>query len=192
MKKYSNFDLLLEINLRHLYKAENEVAKELVVMAESAKSPDLQNALLHHRDETNKQIERLEDIFSLLSIDIRSSKLQGIENLGEQGKHLLKTLVDLNFTDRSKGMNGILSEGKELIRHFKDSEANDFALLTAGGRVESFEIGCYAFLCILVEKLGIKEVLPLLNASLKEEEAMEQKMRYFAIEEMKATSSKNI
>ncbi len=183
MDKRSSFDLLFETGLRHLYKAETEVFKELLVMAENAQSPHLSDTLLHHRDETETQIERLEIIFSLLDIDIHSSKIQGMGDLAEQGKHLLKTLADMNFTDRSKGMNGILSEGKELIRHFKDTEANDFALTSAGAKVESFEIGCYTFLCILADKLGEDRVLHLLTASLKEELAMEEKMRNFAQKE---------
>jgi ferritin-like metal-binding protein YciE len=189
MDKHSNFDLLFETTLRHLYKAENEVIDALSLMAESAQSSELRKAVLHHQDETSSQIDRLENIFSFLDIDVNSSKLQGIKNLKEQGKHLLKTLIDLNFTDRSKGMNGILSEGKELIRHFKDTEANDFALITAGGRVESFEIGCYTFLCLLAEKIGIKEILQPLTTSLKEEQAMEQKMRAFAEEGIRTISN---
>lgn len=48
--------------------------------------------------------------------------MRGLQNLSEKGKELLKTLVDMNFTDRSKVMEGILGEGRELMRHFAQSE----------------------------------------------------------------------
>lgn len=182
MDKRSNFDLLFEISIRHLYSAETEVFEALLEMAESAQSRELKEALFHHREETGKQIDRLKRVFALFNIDIQSSKLQGIRSLSEQGKHLLKTFLDLNFTDRSKGMNGILSEAKELMRHFKETEANDFALASAGGKVENFEIGCYTFLCSLVEKMEEEEALKLLETSLEEEKAMEEKIRLFTKE----------
>jgi|GEM_PF-5487652 len=180
MKKNSGFDLLFEVGLRHLYNAENEVFDALLLMAENAQSSDLHKILIHHREETSLQIGRLNTIFSLLDIDINSSKLRGMQNLSDQGKELFKTLIDWNFTDRSKGMDGIIKEGKELIRHFKKTEANDFALVSAGNKVENFEIGCYTSLCLLAEKLGQTEVFNLLQTSLKEEEKMEKKIRGFA------------
>src|SRR5262249_39796978 len=144
--------------LRHLYRAEKEVFDALVSMAENARSSQLNTLFLHHREETSTQMERLERIFSLLDIDIKRSQLRGMNNLTNKRKEILKTLIDWNFTDRSKGMEGILSEGKELMRHFNDTDAGDFGLMSAGGKVEHFEIGCYTPLCILAEKLGEKKV----------------------------------
>lgn len=186
MEKNTAFDLLFETGLRHLYKSEKEVFDALYSMIENAQSSELKEILFHHRDETKTQIDRLDRVFSLLDIDIHSSKLRGMQNLSEKGKEVLKTLVDLNFTDRSKGMDGILSEGKELMRHFKNTAAGDLALVSAGDKVEHFEIGCYTPLCILAEKFGEKEVLHLLTTSLKEERAMEEKMRHFAQTEIVA------
>lgn len=186
MDKRSILNLLFETGLRHLYKAENGIFESLALMTENVRSSELKRSLQHHRDETYSQIERLRQIFSLLSIDIHSSKIQGIESLGDQSKELLKTLMDWNFTDKSKGLDGILSEGKEIMRHFKDTEANDIALIGAQGMVENFEIGCYRSLCTLAGKLGSDRIVQLLNASLKEEIAMEEKMRDLAKKEMDA------
>ena len=184
MDKHSSLDLLLETGLRHLYTAETEVFEVLLTVIEYAQSPDLKKLFSHHRDETHAQIERIKKIFSLLDIDIQSSKMQGMKNLTDQGKELLKTLMDLNFTDKSKGMQGILNEGKELIRHFNDTEANDFALITAAGKIENFEIACYNILSILMEKLGKEEIVKLLKTSLKEEQNMQQKLLDFAEKEI--------
>ena len=187
MEKNTAFDLLFETGLRHLYKAENEVFEALASMAKNAKSSLLNLMLLHHRDETHTQIERLKTVFALLDINIHSTKLRGMQDLTAQGKELFKTLLDFNFTDRSRGMDGIVTEGKELIRHFKDTEAADFALISAGNKVENFEIGCYLPLCTLAEKFGEQEILHLLSASLKEEQAMEEKLRLFGEKEVVLT-----
>lgn len=184
MEKNTALDLLFETGLRHLYKAEKEVFEALLEMAEHAQSSQLNDLLIHHRKETEQQISRLEKIFNLLDIDINSSKLRGMQNLSEQGKELLKTLLDFNFTDRSKGMDGIISEGKELIRHFKETGASDFALISAGEKVEHFEIACYVPLILISEKMGQAEVSSLLQASLDEEQAMEEKIQSFAKEEI--------
>ncbi|MDB6080770.1 MAG: hypothetical protein JWO53_42 [Chlamydiia bacterium] len=183
MEKCNALDLLLETNLRHLYKAEKAIFENLATLKSTAESPELKNILQHHREETQKQIHRLEEVFTILDINVSASKVQGLPSIRDQAKELLKTLADLNFTDQSKGLNGILSEGNELLRHFAKTEANDFALINAGQQVEHFEIACYQFLCFIIEnKYQNEKILRLLTASLHEEIAMEKKLSEFAKE----------
>lgn len=189
MEKHSTLDLLFETLLRHLYKAENQTLDNLKLLADTAASSDLKSIFLDHREETRKQMNRLERIFDILRIDIHSTKLQGLPGLMEKGKELLKTLVDLNFTDKSKGMDGIISEGKEMLRHFGNSEVKSFALVICGQKVEQFEIACYRSLLLIASEYEIPEINDLLQASLKEEEAVEKKLADFASEHLQTVKA---
>lgn len=180
MEKYTAFDLLFETGLRHIYHAEKAIAEELIKMQENAASPQLSDLFKMHQGETQKQIQRLEQIFKMLNINIKSSKLEGLPTIKDQAKELMKTLADLNFTDRSKGIDGILSEGKELLRHFGKTEANPIALSSAGQKVEHFEIACYASLSLLAERYGDPEIQDLLEKSYDEEVGMQNRLSKFA------------
>ncbi|MDF2577120.1 MAG: hypothetical protein K0S74_604 [Chlamydiales bacterium] len=180
MDKNTNFELLFETALRHLYHAEHDIRDNLAVMIQSASATELKDAFAAHKQETQGQIERLEKVFQLLGIDLRKSKTQGITDATEKGIEMLKTLADMNFTDRSKGIEGILNEGKELIRHFAGKEAGDLALTSAAKKVEHFEIACYEFVCFLAEHYGYQEVLSLLQANLEEEKRANETFSHLA------------
>lgn len=180
MKKYTALDLFFETELRHIYRAEKAIQENLVTLANTASVPQLKELFLKHKRETETQIHRLEQIFKILGIDIKASKLQGLPKMADQAKQFLKTLADMNFTDRSKGIDGILSEGKELLRHFSSTDANDFALVNAGQKVEHFEIASYNFLSFLADNYGSPEIVDLLEETLNEEIQMDERMSEFA------------
>jgi len=180
MKKYNALDLLFETGLRHMYHAEKAILKNLFTLADSASASGLKKLFLKHQGETELQIKRLEEIFEILEINPSASKLQGLPGIGAKTKELLKTLADLNFTDRSKGVDGILKEGDELLRHFAKTDANEFALVSAGQKVEHFEIACYSSLSLLGEKYENQDIVDLLEESLSEEMEMEERIAEFA------------
>ncbi len=187
MDKNTALDLFLEVSIRHLYNAEHETYDNLSVLATTANNDSLRDLFNHHREETDEQIHRLERAMDILGIDINSSKLRGMSSFMEQGKELLKTMADFNFSDRSKGMHGIINEGKELIRHFADTDAGDLALVSAGRKVEYFEIACYQSLCLLADIYNHKEILHLMKQSLREEIAMQERLMRLAQEELAHT-----
>ncbi len=189
MKKYTALDLLFETTLRHVYTAEQDIAKELDTLIDNASSTRLKAAFHHHKTETERQIGRLERVCNILEINIHSTKLQGMPSITDQGKELLKTLIDMNFTDRSKGLEGILSEGRELLRHFGKTDANDVALASAGVKVENFEIACYSFICLLAEHYSQREIIDLMKTSLEEEMNMSEKLMDITREELRIPSS---
>jgi ferritin-like metal-binding protein YciE len=186
MKKYTALDLLFETGLRHMYHAENAILKNLFTLADSASSSELKKLFLKHQGETEGQIQRLEEIFEILEIDIKASKLQGLPGIGAKAKEMLQTLADLNFSDRSKGIDGILKEGDELLRHFAKTDANEFALIGAGQKVEYFEIACYNFLSLVGEKYENQDIIDLLEESLSEEMEMEERISEFAEKQLDA------
>jgi ferritin-like metal-binding protein YciE len=176
MKKYNALDLLFETTLRHLYTAEQAIEKELDTLEDYAQSSALKTAFQNHRKETHLQINRLDRAFTILDIDPKSSKLQGMTSLTDQGKELLKTMLDFNFSDRSKGIEGILGEGREVLRHFAQTDANEVALASAGMKVEHFEIACYRLVCILADYYEHYEISDLMKASLDEEMSMSERL----------------
>lgn len=176
MKSNDKIQYLLETTLRHLYNAEKNVLDNLKVLTKQAETNELHDAFVAHISATNEQILRLERVFHILEIDPKSNKIQGIQGVANQGKEILKSLLDFNFTDSSTGMNGILSEGKELMRHFADTEANDIALIGAAHQVECYEAAYYRFVIFLAEYLQMPEVADLMSISLDEELVMADRL----------------
>jgi ferritin-like metal-binding protein YciE len=64
-------DLMLH-ELQDIYYAENQITKALPKLAEKATNRDLKQALKSHLEETNKQIERLNQVSTHTSITVRS------------------------------------------------------------------------------------------------------------------------
>jgi ferritin-like metal-binding protein YciE len=112
-------------------------------MAKAATSQDLQAAFEKHHDETEGQIERLEQVFELLGKPARGKKCDAIE--------------------------GIIDEGKEVMQEYADTPALDAGLLAAAQAVEHYEISRYGTLKSWAAKLDLKEAVKLLDQTLSEE-----------------------
>jgi ferritin-like metal-binding protein YciE len=130
-------------NLKDIYFAERQILKNLPKLAKAARSDELKGAFLKHREETEGQIERLQQIFEMLG-----KRAQG------------KTC---------EAIIGILEEGEETIEAYKDSEALDAGLLAGGQAVEHYEMARYGALKNWAMQLGMKEAANLLDETLQEE-----------------------
>lgn len=130
-------------NLKDIYFAERQILKNLPKMAKAAHSEELRNAFLKHRDETEGQIERLQQVFEMLG-----KRAQG------------KTC---------EAINGILEEGEETIEAYKDSDALDAGLVAGGQAVEHYEMARYGTLKNWAMQLGMKDAANLLDQTLQEE-----------------------
>lgn len=135
-------DLFLE-TLKDIYHAERQILRKLPKMAKNANSQELTDAFMTHKDETEGQIERLEQIFEML------------------GKRAQGKVCE--------AMKGILEEGDEVIEDFGDSEALDAGLLAAAQTVEHYEISRYGTMKAWAKQLGMRDAEKLLDATLKEE-----------------------
>jgi ferritin-like metal-binding protein YciE len=142
-------DLLAE-ELKDLYSAEKQITKALPKMAKAASSENLRQAFESHLEETNGQVERLEQIFQTMGKSSRGKTCEG--------------------------MKGLLSEGSELIQEIDKGNILDAGLISAAQRVEHYEIAGYGSARSLAELLGMKEVADLLQATLDEEKAADQKL----------------
>lgn len=135
-------DLFLD-TLKDIYYAEKQILRTLPKMARAADSAELKSAFETHRDQTQGQIERLDQIFEILG-----KRAQG------------KTC---------EAILGIIEEGKEIMEEYEGSPALDAGLLSSAQAVEHYEITRYGTLKAWAEKLGMQDAATLLDQSLTEE-----------------------
>jgi len=129
--------------LRDIYYAERKILKSLPKMARAAQSPDLKAAFEKHHEQTERQIERLQQVFEIIGKPARGKTCDAIE--------------------------GILAEGDEIAEEYKDSAALDAGLLAAAQAVEHYEITRYGTLKRWAEVMGLKDAVKLLDETLQEE-----------------------
>jgi ferritin-like metal-binding protein YciE len=135
-------DLFLA-QLKDIYYAEKKIFRTLPKMVKAAQGPELKQAFTAHREETQGQIERLEQVF---------------EMLGKRPQ-----------TKPCGAINGIVAEGEETLEDFGESAAIDTGLVAAGQAVEHYEMARYGALIAWAGQLGMPEAAALLNQTLQEE-----------------------
>jgi ferritin-like metal-binding protein YciE len=134
---------LLTDELQDLYDAEQQLVKAIPKLIEAANSAELQRALKQHLSVTEKQVTRLEQVFS---------------ELGEKAQR-----------KPCKGMAGIISEGSEMLDEDLEDSTMDAAIISAAQKVEHYEIASYGTVRTLAQTLGNDEVAELLEETLEEE-----------------------
>ena len=134
--------------LKDIYYAEKQILKTLPKMAKAANSDQLRTAFDKHHDETEGQIERLEQIFEQLGKAARGKKCDAIE--------------------------GILDEGKQIMDEYADTPALDAGLLAAAQAVEHYEISRYGTLKSWAAKLNMPQAVKLLDQTLVEEKKTDE------------------
>jgi ferritin-like metal-binding protein YciE len=150
----SNIEELLISELKDIYSAEKQITKALPKMAKATTSPELRSAFESHLEETNGHVERLEQIF---------------ESLGKSGRGKV-----------CHGMQGVLEEGSEVLEDTDKGEVRDAALISAAQRVEHYEMAAYGSVREYANLLGKKDIVQLLEATLKEEKAADEKLTNIA------------
>lgn len=135
-------DLFLH-TLKDIYYAERQILRALPRMMKKAGSPELKQALEKHRDETERQIERLQKVFESVDAAARGIKCEAIE--------------------------GIISEAEHLAEEIEDKEVLDAGLIGSAQAVEHYEITRYGTLIAWAEQLGMKDAVKLLSETLEEE-----------------------
>lgn len=149
-----NLEELLIDELKDIYSAEKQITRALPRMAKAAKSPALRQAFEMHLEETKGQIERLDQIFETLG-----------KKAGGKVCH---------------GMQGVIEEGKEMIDELDKGDVRDAGLISAAQRVEHYEIAAYGTVREYAKMLGHKDVAKLLDQTLEEEKATDEKLNSIA------------
>ena len=135
-------DLFYE-TLKDIYYAERKILKTLPKMARGAQDPKLKAAFEKHKEETEGQIERLQQVFEIIGKRPRAKTCPAID--------------------------GIIEEGEEIMEDFKGAPALDAGLLAAAQAVEHYEISRYGTLSAWAKQLGLKDAAKLLDETLAEE-----------------------
>ena len=136
--------------LKDIYSAENQLVKALPKMAKAATSEDLRAGFEEHLEQTKEHVARLEKIFKAL---------------GESPKG--KTC---------KGMQGLITEGSEMIEEDPEPEMLDAGLISAAQRVEHYEIAAYGCVATYAELLGEDDAAELLRTTENEEKETDEKL----------------
>jgi ferritin-like metal-binding protein YciE len=133
---------------------EKQLTKALPKLAKAATNPALKNAFTAHLEETQGQIERIDQVVDLLEL-----KLKRI------------TCV---------AMEGLVEDGAEVIEEIEAGPVRDAGLINAAQKVEHYEIASYGTLCALGRQLGYTEAVKLLKQTLDEEKSTDEKLSMIA------------
>jgi ferritin-like metal-binding protein YciE len=140
--------------LRDTYDAEKQLTKALPKMAKAANSPELREAIESHLEETRQQVTRLEQVFA--SVDEKA-----------RGKHC-------------EGIAGIIEEGRAIMEEEFDEATADACLIAAAQRAEHYEMAAYGTLVAWARAMGHDEAADLLQETLDEEKAADEKLNSLA------------
>jgi ferritin-like metal-binding protein YciE len=140
--------------LRDTYDAEKQLTKALSKLAKASSNPELRQAFETHLEETQGQIERLEQVFESLDEKVR-------------GKHC-------------EGIAGIIEEGKSIMEEDFDETTMDACLIAAGQRAEHYEMAAYGTLVAWAQAMRHSEAATLLQQTLDEEKAADKKLSALA------------
>jgi ferritin-like metal-binding protein YciE len=140
--------------LRDTYDAEKQLTKALPKLAKASNSPKLRAAFEAHLEETRGHVDRLEQVFASLDEKVR-------------GKHC-------------EGIAGIIEEGKAILAEDFDEATMDACLIAAGQRAEHYEMAAYGTLVAWARGMGHTEAERLLQETLEEEKAADQKLTSIA------------
>ena len=140
--------------LRDAYDAEKQLIKALPKMAKAASSTDLRTAFEDHLEETRGHVQRLERAFASLGEKVRGKHCDGIE--------------------------GIIEEGQSVMEEDFDDPTMDACLIAGGQRAEHYEMAAYGTLVAWAAALGRTEVARLLEQTLDEEKAADEKLTALA------------
>ncbi|KGM34415.1 YciE/YciF ferroxidase family protein [Inquilinus limosus] len=146
-------DLFLE-TLKDIYHAEKQILRGLTKMAKATKTPELVQAFETHRDETDGQVQRLEQVFEILGKRPQAKPCEAIQ--------------------------GLIAEAAEVMDEFKGTDALDAGLLSAAQAVEHYEISRYGTLKAWAAQLGMKDAVDLFDQTLKEEKKTDQLLNQLA------------
>jgi ferritin-like metal-binding protein YciE len=140
--------------IRDIYDGERQITKALPKMIKKATSEELRSALEEHLEQTQGQIQRLEQVFASLDESVRGKRCEGVA--------------------------GLVEEAKAIMEEDMDDAAMDAALIGAGQKVEHYEMATYGTLVAWARAMGHEEAAELLQQTLDEEKAADEKLNSIA------------
>jgi ferritin-like metal-binding protein YciE len=146
---------LFEDELKDIYWAEKALTKAIPKMINNATSEELIEGLTSHLAETEEQVTRVEQIFQLI-----------------EKKPVAK---------KCEAMAGLIKEAEEIMEECEEGAMCDAGIISAGQKVEHYEIASYGTLRQFAETLELDEAVELLQTTLDEEKAADEKLTEVAV-----------
>lgn len=145
---------LFEHELRDIFDAENKLIDALEQMSKNAADEQLSRAFSEHREVTQQQAQRLEQVFGLIDRSPRREPCAGI--------------------------NGLIEEYTKFKKENPSPEVLDVFSTGAALKVENYEIAAYTSLIKLAQQLGLGEAVSLFQETLREEQETAQEVEQLA------------
>jgi ferritin-like metal-binding protein YciE len=153
MPSLDSLEELLHEELKDIYDAEQQLTKALPKLIKKAQSPELKEAIEEHLGQTEQHVERLEQVFEQLGLPAKKKKCEGM-------KHLI-------------------AEGNDMIGE-AEAATRDAVMIASAQKVEHYEIASYGTLRTWASILGKDDVASLLEETLEEEKAADEKLTQIA------------
>jgi ferritin-like metal-binding protein YciE len=154
---------LFEEELKDIYWAEKALTKAIPKMIKNATSADLIDALENHLMETEEQVKRVEQVFELTGKKAVAKKCEAME--------------------------GLIKEAEEIMEDCEEGAMRDAGIISAGQKVEHYEIASYGTLRQFAETLGLAEAGALLEETLNEEKIADEKLTEVALSAVNVEAS---
>lgn len=146
---------LFEDELKDIYWAEKALTKAIPKMIKKATSEELIEALTSHLAETEEHVTRVEQVFA---------------SFGKKAEAV-----------KCEAMTGLIKEAEEIMEECETGSMCDAGIISAGQKVEHYEIATYGTLRQFAETLGLTEAVALLEATLEEEKAADATLTDVAV-----------
>jgi ferritin-like metal-binding protein YciE len=145
--------------LKDIYYAEKKIVQSLPKMQEAATTEELKEAFEDHLHQTQRHVNRLEKVFTLLNQRAEGEKCEAIEGIARE-------------------VDNIIGETEE------GTLTRDAALIIAAQKVEHYEIATYGGLVQLAITMDLHEAADLLDKTLVEEEDTDARLTEIAENEI--------
>jgi ferritin-like metal-binding protein YciE len=145
---------LFEDELKDIYWAEKALTKAIPKMIKNASSPELIEALENHLEETEAQVGKVEQVFEII------------------GKKAV--------AKKCEAMAGLVKESEEIMKDTEKGPQRDAGIISAGQKVEHYEIASYGTLRTFAQTLGLDDAALILEEILEEEKNADETLTQVA------------
>jgi ferritin-like metal-binding protein YciE len=146
---------LLVDGIRDIYDAEKQLVRALPKLTKAISNDEVKQSFVQHLEVTKQQVARVEQVLELLGEKLKSKPC--------------------------RAMKGLVEEAQEHLQEHEKGELLDQVLIAAAQKVEHYEIASYGTARAMAKSLGNKEVMNLLQETLREEEQQDKGLTTIAL-----------
>jgi len=158
MPKITSLEEAFVHELSDIYSAEKQLTKALPKLAKASSNSALAEGFTTHLEETQGQIERIDQIVDELGLKLKRIKCLAME--------------------------GLVAEGQETVEEIEKGAVRDAMLIVGAQKVEHYEIAAYGSLITIAQSLGYDQAVQLLKDTLAEEKATDEKLNKVALSQV--------